>query len=76
MRTLIIGAALATLIASPAFAQSYGASVGTAFGGPTPTDSASPYAYEPEPAPVHAAKVRHSSVQHHVKHVQRDNMQN
>ena len=76
MRTLIIGAALATLIASPAFAQSYGASVGTAFGPPNATEPASPYAYEPEPATVHAAKVRHSSVQHHVKHVQRDTMQN
>jgi hypothetical protein len=75
MRTLIIGAALATLSASPAFAQSYGPTEGTALGGTNATDSASPYAYEPEPA-EHAAHVRHPSARHHVKRVQGNNMQN
>jgi hypothetical protein len=76
MRTLVIGAALVTLIASPAFAQSYGAFDGSPLVAPNATDSAGPYAYEPAPAPEHPALVRHSRVRHHVKQVQRDDTQN
>jgi hypothetical protein len=90
MRTLVIGAALAALIASPAFAQSYaplygsgnvvfppGASYeGTPLVGTRATDSAGPYAYEPQHAPEHTAQVRRLHVRHHVKQVQRGDTQN
>jgi hypothetical protein len=91
MRTLIIGAALATLIASPAFAQAYGpygsgnivfppgaSNDGSPLVAPNATDSASHYAYEPGPAsaPEHTPHVQHSRLQHHVRHAQRDDTRN
>jgi hypothetical protein len=90
MKTLVISAALATLLTSPAFAQAYGpfgsgnivfppgaSNDGSPLVAPNATNSAGSYAYEtrPVPKPEHTANARRLRVLHHVKHVRRADAQ-